>query len=152
MALEHAASCCGTQNNAKQISTCMVQGGYIHKVCSPLKVLTEQPMRPEQRRAAHAAPSPEFAPNSPSNSQAWITCHTNHFYPVGLVGLTGLAVCRVNLPVPAHQASIAETVVFHLLVLSKNTCHTSGVPKHKFQCRCSTEVVSCSFNTARLAT
>ncbi|KAA6427572.1 MAG: hypothetical protein FRX49_02235 [Trebouxia sp. A1-2] len=57
---------------------------------SPFKVLTEQPVRPEQRRAAHAAPSPEFAPNSPSNSQAWITRHTDHFYPVRLVGLTAM--------------------------------------------------------------
>ena len=143
LAVEHVAFVCSRQNNVLQISTCMVQGGYIHHVCSPFKVLTEQAMRPEQRCAAHAAPSPEFAPNSPSNSQAWITCHTNHFYPVWLVGLTGLAVCRVNLPVPTPE--------FHLLllVLTKDTCHTSAVSKHTM---CGAEIVSCSFNTARLAT
>lgn len=124
LAVEHVASVCSRQNNVLQISTCMVQGGYIHHVCSPFKVLTEQAMRPEQRCAAHAAPSPEFAPNSPSNSQAWITCHTNHFYPVWLVGLTGLAICRINLPVPTPEFNLL------LLVLTRDMCHTLGVPKH----------------------
>lgn len=48
--------------------TCMVQSGNIHQVSSALIVLTEQPMRSQQSRAAHAAPCSELTPHAPRNS------------------------------------------------------------------------------------
>ena len=89
----------------------MVQGGHIHKVGGALKVLTEQAVRPEQGGTAHAAPSPELAPHSTSDSQAWITRHTNHLYPVGLVMLADVAVTWLNLPIPVAKYKLKAEMI-----------------------------------------
>lgn len=91
--------------------TCMVQGGHVDQVGGALKVLAEQAVRPEQGGTAHAAPGPELAPHSTSDSQAWITRHTNHLYPVGLVMLADLAVAWLHLPIPVTKYKVKAVLV-----------------------------------------